>query len=202
MLVKALFIVKYNLALFAEKHLGFTVPITDINHIKETQHESYLSVIIENKFSFIQHIDDLAENAINLLNLFCCSLYMCSEEVKNSEYNMIVRPHLEYDSTCWNHYTKCSIDKLEAVHCRAARFALIFYDFHPTADLSGKIQKYLQWDSFQHCRAVRDLCMFYKLRNNLASIAIPPILVPSMKHNCHCNHIQSPHSEAFKYQHL
>ena len=54
----------------------------------------------------------------------------------------------------------------------------------------------LQWDSLQYRRAVADLCMFHKLRNNLANIAIPPILVPSVKHNCHYNHIQSLHSDA------
>ena len=76
---------------------------------------------------------------------------------------------------------------------------LSFYDYHPTAELSGNIQKTLQWDSLQHCRAVADLCMFYRLRNNLANIAIPPILVPSVKHNYHYNHIQSLYSEAFKF---
>ena len=80
---------------------------------------------------------------------------------------------------------------------RATRFVLNLYDYHPTANLSGKIQKSLQWDSLQHCRAVADRCMFNKLRNNLA---IPPILVPSVKHNCHYNHIQSLHSDTFRYQ--
>ena len=60
---------------------------------------------------------------------------------------MIVRPHLEYASTCWNPYTKRNIDKLEAVQHRAARFVLNFYKYHPTADLSGKILKSVQWDS-------------------------------------------------------
>ena len=117
----------------------------------------------------------------------------------NSAYNMIVCPHLEYVSACWNPYTKCNIDKLEAVRHRAARFVLSFYDCHPTADLSGNIQKTLQFDSLQHRRAVADLCMFHKLRNNLANIAIAHILVSSVKHNCHYNHIQSLHSDAFKY---
>ena len=44
-------------------------------------------------------------------------------------YNMIVRPHLEYASTCWNPYTKRNIDKLEAVQRRAARFVLNLYDY-------------------------------------------------------------------------
>ena len=37
------------LAKLAEKHLGFTVPTTDFIHINETQHESYLGVMIEKK---------------------------------------------------------------------------------------------------------------------------------------------------------
>ena len=94
---------------------------------------------------------------------------------------MIVRPHLWYATTFWNPYTKRSIDKIKAVQRRAARFVLSFYDYHPTADLSGKIQISLQWDSLPHHRAVADLCMLNKLRNNIANIAIPPMLVPSVK---------------------
>ena len=37
---------------------------------------------------------------------------MCSKEVKNSAYNMIVRPHLENASTCWNPYTNDRISEL------------------------------------------------------------------------------------------
>ena len=144
----------------------------------------------------------MSKKATNLLNLCHCNLHMCSKEAKNSAYIMITHPHLEYASTCWNPYTKHNIDKLEAVQHRAARFVLNFYDYHLNADLSGKIQKPIQWDSLQHRRAASDLCMFNKLGNNLANIAIPPILVPSVKHNCQHNHIQSLHSDAFKYQFL
>ena len=49
------------LALLAKKHLGFTVPSTDFIHVEETQHESYLGVIIDNKLSFNQHIDDMSK---------------------------------------------------------------------------------------------------------------------------------------------
>ena len=127
------------------------------------------------------------------------NFYMCSKEVTNLAYDMIVCPHLEYASTCWNPYTKRDIDKLEAVLCRAARFVLSFYDYHPTAVLIGEIQKSLQWVSLHHRNTVADLYMFYVLRNNLASIAIPPILVPYVKNNSHYNHIQSIHSDAFIY---
>ena len=57
------------LALLARKHLGFTVSSTDFIHIEETQHESYLGVIIDNKLNFNQHIDDISQKATYLLNL-------------------------------------------------------------------------------------------------------------------------------------
>ena len=187
------------LALLAKKHLEFTVPTIDFIHIEETQHESYLGVIIDNELRYNLHIDNMSQKATNLLNLCRRSHHMCSRGAKNSAYNMIVRSHLGYASRCWNPYTKRNIDKYEAVRRRASRFVLSYDDYHPTADLSGKIQKSLQWDSLQHCRAVADLCMFYKLRNNLANIAIPPMLVQSVKHNCHYNHVQSLHSDAYRY---
>ena len=84
---------------------------------------------------------------------------MCSKEVKILAYNMIVRPHLEYASTCWNPYTKRNIDKLEAVQHRAARFVLSFYNYHPTADLSSEIHKSMQGYSLQHRRDVQ-ICVY------------------------------------------
>ena len=49
------------LAFLARKHLGFAVPSTDFIHIKQTQHESYLGDIIDNKLNFNQHIDDMSK---------------------------------------------------------------------------------------------------------------------------------------------
>ena len=131
------------LALLTEKYLCFTVPTTDFTHIEETLHESYLSAMINNKSSFDKHIGDMLKKAANLLILCHHNLHMCSKEAKNSAYNMIVHPHLEYASTCWNPYTKHNIDQPEAVQRWAARFRLDFCDYRPTADLSGKIQKSL-----------------------------------------------------------
>ena len=154
--------------------------------------------MIDNELSFNRHIDVMSNKATNLLNLCHRNLHMCSNKVKDLAYNMIVR--LEYASTCCNPYTKRNIDKREAVQRWSARVVLSFYDCPPTADLSGNIQKSLQWDTLQHRRAVADLCMFHKLRSNLDNFAIPPMLAPSVKYNCHYNHIQYLHSDACKYQ--
>ena len=68
----------------------------------------------------------MSKKATNLLNLCRRNLHMCPKDAKNSAYNMIVRPHLEYASTCWNPYTKLNIDKLEAAQRRDERFLLSF----------------------------------------------------------------------------
>ena len=49
-----------------------------------------------------------------------------------------------------------NIDKLETLQRMAARFVVDFYDYSPTADLSGKIQKILNW---LHCNIVELLQM-------------------------------------------
>ena len=54
--------------LLAERHLHISAPITDLIHIKDTQHDGYLCVIVDNKLSFNQHIDDMSRKASNLLN--------------------------------------------------------------------------------------------------------------------------------------
>ena len=46
------------------------------------------------------------QKATNLSKLCRRHLHICSKEAKDSAYNMIVRPHLEYASTCWKTYTK------------------------------------------------------------------------------------------------
>ena len=61
--------------------------------------------MIYNKFSFTQYIDDMSKKATNQLNLCRRSIHMRSKEDKNSAHSMIVRPHHEYASTCWNPYT-------------------------------------------------------------------------------------------------
>ena len=111
------------LALLAEKNLGSTVPTTDFINIKETQHESYMGVIIDNKLCFNQHIDDMSKTVTNLYNLYYCYLHTCPKEVKNSAYNMTVQPHLEYASTCWMITVQLTISVVKSrniyngIHC-------------------------------------------------------------------------------------
>ena len=105
---------------------------------------------------------------------------MCNQNVKQSAYNTLVRPHVEYASSAWNPHTRCNIDKIEAVQRQAARFTLNFYQYGPDAGLTSKIADDLKWLPLQHRRALTDLTNFYKIRNNLVNVGFPSVIVPSV----------------------
>ena len=71
----------HALSQLAGKHLCISLPTTGFIHIMETQHESYLGVIIDSELSLSKHIDDMSQRATNLLNLCRCGLHMHSKEV-------------------------------------------------------------------------------------------------------------------------
>lgn len=131
--------------------------------MEEVTSDRYLGVILDNKLNFNKHIEEITNKATRLLNLCRRNLHMCSREIKTTAYYAIVRPHLEYASTCWNPHTKLHIDKIDAVQRRAAWFVLNYYDYSSSADLSTKISQTLKWQPLQHRRALADLCMFYKI---------------------------------------
>ena len=72
------------------------------------------------------------------------------------------------------------MEMLQTMQCSADKFMLNFHDNRPSADLSNEIKKSLKWDLLQHRRAMTDLHIFHKIRNNLDNIVIPNILVQSI----------------------
>ena len=49
------------MALLAKKHLHFLVQNLDFDQIEETQHESYLGAIFDNKLTFNQHTNKMTK---------------------------------------------------------------------------------------------------------------------------------------------
>ena len=119
---------------------------------------------------------------------------MCDQHTKETAYKTIVRPHLEYASTAWTPYTARNIDKIEYVQCRAARFILRNYSYGLDSHLTYKIQIPLQ-----HRRTLYDLVTFYKIRANYINIIFPETVRQSPHQEDIYLHIQSLHSDAYKY---
>ena len=168
--------------------------------LDETPSEKYLGVMLDNKLSFNEHITLITNKATKLLNLCRRNLHMCSPNIKESAYKAIVRPHLEYASAAWNPFTQHNINRIEGVQRRAARFILGNYTYGPDAHLSEEMENTLKWHSLQHRRAIRDLQLFFKIKNELVNIPFPHTVTLSTRNPNKFITIQALHSEVYKYQ--
>lgn len=183
----------------AKEVLKVRPPTLSFTPLEEITSDRYLGVILDNKLSFNEHVDTIVKKATNLLNLCRRNLNMCSPQIKETAYKSLVRPHLDYASPAWNPHTTRNISKIEAVQRRAARFVLGNYEYGPEAHLTDEINQTLKWQPLQHRRALYDLTVFYKIRNQLININFPPAVQPSPRHMNRYLHIQTLHSEAYKY---
>ena len=183
----------------AKEVLHVKPPNRNFSPLDEITSDRYLGVILDNKLSFNPHVDTITRKATNLLNLCRRNLHMCSPQIKEIAYKSLIRPHLEYASPAWNPHTSRNIDKIEAVQRRAARFVLSNYNYGPDAHLSHQITHQLHWLPLQHRRTVYDLSTFFKIRNDLINIQFPSTVQVSPRHDNRYLHIQSQHSEAYKY---
>ena len=183
----------------AQNILTINPPNRNFAALDEITSDKYLGVILDNRLSFNEHIDAITSKATKLLNLCRRNLHMCSPQIKENAYKSIIRPHLEYASPAWNPHTSRNINKLEAVQRRAARFVMNDYNYGPNSNLSDNITTKLKWLPLQHRRAIYNLSMFYKIKNNLVNISFPSTVQLSYRSDVRYNRVKILHSDAYKY---
>ena len=83
---------------------------------------SYLGVKLDSKLTWTNHVTDITSKSSKVLGMIKRSLGPCKPEVKQTAYNMLIRPKLEYSSPIWNPHTTSQIKSLEKVQHSAARF--------------------------------------------------------------------------------
>ena len=122
-----------------------------------------------------EHINNICEKANSTLGLLRRILSGCDKKVKDLAYRSLVRPKLEYGCSAWNPYTKQSIDQIEMVQRRAARF--VYNDYSRFSHVTHMIE-HLGWDSLEHRRLFFQTSMFYKILNGHVGICFPPEVRP------------------------
>ena len=73
---------------------------------------SYLGVKLDSKLTWTNHVIDITTKSSKVLGMIKRTLGPCKPEVKQTAYNMLIRPKLEYSSPIWNPHTTLSWNTL------------------------------------------------------------------------------------------
>ena len=113
-------------------------------------------------------------------------------KVRETVYNTLVKPQLEYASPIWDPSSKKKVLQIEKIQKRAARWTTS--DFSTRSSVTAMLEK-LGWRSLQQRRADARLCLFYRVVYGLVAIPMPEYIQPNPRVSRYC------HSMAFHQVH-
>ena len=140
---------------------------------------SYLGVKLDFKLPWAKHITEITSKSSKVLGMVKRTLGPCKPEVKDTAYNMLVRPKLEYASPIWNPHTNSQINHPERIQHYAARF--VANDHRRTTSLTTLVLTF-NWQTLERRRIIKQAMTFYKILNNIIEINIPAGLLQSHNH--------------------
>ena len=88
----------------------------------------YLGVDISGSLSWNSHIDGIADTANRTLGFVRRNIKTKKSKVRETAYNTLVKPHLEYASAVWDPHNKGPISQIEQVQQTAARWTVSNFD--------------------------------------------------------------------------
>ena len=89
----------------------------------------YLGVDIFSGLSWGPHIDRIIKTATRTLNFIQRNIKTKNQKVRETAYNTLVRPQLEYAAPIWDPHTKEKVLQLEKVQRWATRWTTSNYDY-------------------------------------------------------------------------
>ncbi|KAK3096098.1 hypothetical protein FSP39_023212 [Pinctada imbricata] len=163
-----------------------------------TDSAKYLGLNIHKSLGWDTHIDKITKKANSTMAFLGRNIRRCPTNIKAQCYTTLVRPSLEYAASVWNPSKKDSINKLEAVQRRAARFAT--GDYQRTSSVTSMLQQ-LQWQTLQHRRNIAQVTMMYRIAHDLVDIPAAQFLHPtSLSTRGHSQRFLVPHTRTTVYR--
>ena len=130
----------------------------------------YLGIELTSNLSWSNHVDKISSSASKTLNMLRRNFHRFPIGVKKQAYTALVRPTMEYASSCWDPYEQTHIDKLERIQNRAARFIKSNYNWRYSV---STLKSELELETLQRRRFIARNSMFYKALRNETAIEIP-----------------------------
>ena len=177
----------------------FTYTITN-QPITQVESHPYLGITIDSKLSWSKHIHTTTSQCARTLGLLKRTLHPATPKVKETAYNLLIRPKLEYAIVAWNTYKQNNIDILEKIQRSAARFTL---NDHRRKTSTTELINKLGWETLETRRIQHQLTFFYKIKQNLINIKLPQhIITPcSCTRNSNTNKYIQIHARINTYAH-
>ena len=104
------------------------------------------------------HINKVQNKACKILGLLERTLNSAPPQVRQTAYEVLVRPMLEFATCAWAPHTKTRIQTIERVQRSAARF--VTGDYRRTSCVSDMFIN-LMWNFLYTRRRIRDATMFF-----------------------------------------
>ena len=151
----------------------------------------YLGCTLTHNLRWKQHSDQICSKANRTLGFLKRNLRINSQQLKTQAYTSLVRPLVEYASPVWDPYTQETIDQVESVQRRAARYVTNKYDWKKSA---SDLIETLRWQSLEQRRQDARLTLLYKIANGLVHIEKDNRLIPPRRtsRHTHGNSFQTP----------
>ncbi|KAJ4441739.1 hypothetical protein ANN_11597 [Periplaneta americana] len=124
--------------------------------IPQEQCCKYLGVYLNSKLSWGEHVDNVTGKAWRALHFIMRILRKASPKSREIAYLTLVRPLMEYGTTCWDPYRIYQINSLERIQYRAAKF------------VKGKREdgndtiKELKWETLENRRRKTRITSLYR----------------------------------------
>ena len=144
----------------------------------------YLGVDISSGLSWNSHIDRITGNANRTLGYIRRNIKTKNPKVRETAYNALVRPQLEYSSPIWDPHTDDKTLQLEKIQRRAARWTTSNYDYR--SSVTAMLDQ-LGWRSLAQRRADARLCLFYKIVHGLVAVPLPDYIIPTHRVSRYCH---------------
>ena len=144
----------------------------------------YLGVDISGSLTWNSHIDRMTGSANRTLGFVRRNSKTRMSKVRETAYNTLVRPQLEYASAVWDPHNKNRISQIEQVQRRAARWTVSNFD--RKASVTQIVQD-LGWRTLDQRRADARLCLFFKILHGLVAVPLPDYIQHSTIISRYCH---------------
>ena len=144
----------------------------------------YLGVDISGSLTWNSHIDRITGSANRTLGFVRRNIKTRMSKVRETAYNTLVRPQLEYASAVWDPHNKNRISQIEQVQRRAARWTVSNFD--RKASVTEIVQD-LGWRTLDQRRADARRCLFFKILHGLVAVPLPDYIQHSTRISRYCH---------------